>query len=191
MLAKNADFMCYHVEMASSPHTVCRFCTCAVQGKHYMALFSPGGLKRQLPAHVVKLYEVPISFIASLCSFFRMMSPCLTEDMAYDRAASNSLVARTAIVAETEMDGSNDYIYGVLQSSLPKITNTQIFGISVYQAASPLHVAPPPHGPPCAAWLGYEARPDGIFLVHETTHTMRMSVPSQSTDCLIIHSVHN
>ena len=108
--------------MASSTHTVCRFCACAVQTKHYTALFGPGGLNKHLAARMAKLYEVPISFIASLCSFFRTISPRLSED----RAASNSLVARTAIVAETETDASDDYIIiiilrNVLRGSLPKI----------------------------------------------------------------------
>ena len=71
--------------MASSTHTLCRFCACAVQTKHYTTLFSPGGLNKHLSARMVKLYKVPISYIASLCSFFRTMSPRLTEDRAYDR----------------------------------------------------------------------------------------------------------
>ena len=36
------------------------------------------------------------------------MSPRLTEDRAYDRAASNSLVVRTA---KTETDASDDYVF--------------------------------------------------------------------------------
>ena len=93
--------------MASSTHTVSRFCACAVQTKHYTALFRPGGLNKYLPARMAKLYEVPISFIASLYSF-RTMSPRLTEDRG---AASSSLVARTVIVAETETDASDDYVF--------------------------------------------------------------------------------
>ena len=58
MRAKNADFTCYRVEMASSTHTVCRYCACAVQTKHYTALFS---LNKHLPARMAKLCEVPIS----------------------------------------------------------------------------------------------------------------------------------
>ena len=109
MRAKNVDLTCYGVEMASSTHTVCRFCACVVQTKHYTALFSPAGLNRQLPARMAKLYEVPISFIASLCSFFRTMSPRLTEDRAYIRRGSIELACR--IVAETETDASDDYVF--------------------------------------------------------------------------------
>jgi len=72
MRDKNADFRVTEcVEMASSTHTVCCFCACVAQTKHYTALFCPGGLNKHLPARMAKLYEeVPISFDQA-CNHFR------------------------------------------------------------------------------------------------------------------------
>ena len=55
----------------------------------------------------------------------------LTEDRAYDRAASNSLVARTAIVAETETDASDDYVfvYGMFYEAVYQILRVPRFWV--------------------------------------------------------------
>ena len=89
----------------------------------------------------------------------------LTEDRAYDRAASNSLFTQATIIAETETDVSDGYVFlfwNVLRStcSLLKITSTQILGTSgtVYTRPLLLHMAPPPHMLLRAARPGYEAR---------------------------------
>ena len=100
-----------------------------VQTKHYTALFCPGGLNRQLPARMAKLYEVPISFIASLWSFFRTMSPRLTEDRAYDRTRLSR--EQLSLQKQKRTRGMITYcLRNVLQSSLPKITSNQILGTS-------------------------------------------------------------
>ena len=109
--------------MASSTHIVCRFCACAVQTKYYTPLFSPGGLNKHLPSRMVSTYKL---YRFSLLLLQDDVT-ALTEDRAYDAAASN---ARTAIVAETETDASDVRLRNVLRSSLPKITNTQILGTS-------------------------------------------------------------
>ena len=146
MRAKNADFtltVLERVEMASSMHTVCCSCACAVQTKHYTALFSPGGLNKHLPARMAKLYEVPISFFVSLCSFFKTMSPRLTEDRDLSEPSLQKQKRTRAM-----------FVYGMFYEVVYQKLRVPRFGVQCIPGRSPPHVAPPPYVPPRAARPG-------------------------------------
>ena len=96
----------------------------------------------------------------------------LTEDRANDGAASNSLVARTAIVAETETDASNDYVfvYGMFYEAVYQELRVPRFWVLLEQCIPGRFSSPrgptPTRASPCgAAWIRgyYEPRAQSHF----------------------------
>ena len=148
-------------------HTYCLLLLC-LRGTDETP-FSPGGLNKHL-AHMAKL---PISFIASLCSLFRTMSPCLTEDRVYDRAASNFSCCANSHRCRNR-NGREQWLHNLFTECFTKqftknyeYPDFGYFRNSVYRAASPL--APPLHVPPCVARPGYEAITSCIYFLSTAT----------------------